>query len=277
MAILVGVSTTITFDGKGCLFRYSNAAGVHPLHRALGERYIPVSALRRVEWMPPQRGVGVLRMVLWPGADPLLAQFSDDLAERLDPYRIEFDFSRQAAAAAQLHDLVAHAIYASTARPGCGFLLSALPPPRRVRGVDGRGEFDGHLVKLTWGPMARTDITAGGPTRVIPLSIVDGVEWSARHLRIRVAGSGEVNSDPRQDPNALLLAGSMTSEAEAILFAAAVYEALATRPGSVVVHSDAGAVDDRDFAATAERSGEHVGEVRVRTPSTFAELREIDQ
>lgn len=275
---LTGLSTNLTFDGQGCLLRYSDTSSVPPLLRALGERYVPVSALQRVDLTLPARdGLGALRLVLRPGVDPVLAVVGDKPHDSLDPYLIRF-YQPQQESALRLRSALERAIAAAPPTQVPGFLLPA-PPPRTIRGTDGIAEFDGRVIRLSWRSLADEAKTSGGPTRAIPLSIIERIEWSAPprggggHLRITVAGCDEVIPDIRKDPSVVLLYPG--TEADSVLFVAAVLLALAEPPGPIVVHRDTESGNDRDFTGIAKRDGEQVGCVHAHIPEGSPHLRGI--
>lgn len=279
-ATLIGRTSTVTFDGHGVLLRYSNAFYVNRLFRALGERHVPVAALRRVDLTAPQ-GIrrGVLRLVLHPGVDPVLAVIGDEPADLLDPYRIWFDES-QREAAYRLRDLLEQAIAVSGPNQVPGFLLP-VPLPRSVRSVDAAAEFNGRVIRITWRFGVYRPKTASGPMHLIPLSIIEGIErldpsgTRPGYLRIRVAGDNDVVTDAREDPYAVLLDAFAVEDS--ILFTAAVRAALARPLCPMTVHWDAGATGDGDFVGIAEQDGEKVGLIHAHRSSSSPRLWEIDQ
>lgn len=280
-ATLTGVSTTVTFDGYGVSLRYVNAFPVYPLLRALGERHVPLAALRRVDLTPPgSTRWGVLRLVLHSGVDPVLDVVGDEPADSLDPYRIPFDDS-QHEAAYRLRDLLERAIARSVPAQVSGFLLPA-PVLRRIHGGDGVAEFDGRIIRITWRFGVTKAKLACGPAQVIPLSLVEEVEWLSPtssalfgYLRIKVAGTTEMSTDPRNDPHTVLL--DAFDEADSILFTAAVRAALATPPGAITVRREAGAAGDRDLTGIAEQGGEQVGLIHAHRCGSAPQQWEIDQ
>src|SRR5438552_2008445 len=190
-------STWLVFDGEGCQFTYDTRLHVRRLHRELRGRYVPVSAVRRVDYTPPGQGRrrGSLRLVLHPGVDPILAVIGEERADSLYPYQVEVDRANHPTAR-RLRELIAEAVKASPPNHRAGFLLPGPELPCRLRGVDGAAEFDGHAVRFTW-RWASAAKTAAGPTRTVPLSVIDGVQWvdgsqtGRGVLRIRVAGSDD--------------------------------------------------------------------------------------
>jgi hypothetical protein len=278
LIMLTGVSTNLTFDGQGCSLRYWNASRVSQLLRALGERYVPVTALQRVELtLSHSAGWGILRLILQNGVDPVLGVIGDEPHDSLDPYLIRF-YPSQYESALRLQVLLEQAISAVAPPATPGFLLSVPPPPRTVRGVDGVAEFDGQVVKISWRQWADRAKTAGGPTRVIPLSLIEGIDrlgplMASGYLHIKVVGCDGVNSDFRHDPNGVLL--YPRTLADSVLFVAAVRVALATPPGLIIVHEDTETGSDRDFTGIAKRDAEQVGSVHAHIPDDSPHLREI--
>ncbi len=279
LTTLTGLSASLTFDGQRCLLKYSDASSAPPLLRALGERQVPVSALQRVDLtLPSSAGLGALRLVLRSGVDPVLAVVGDKPHDALDPYFIQF-YQSQQESALRLRSALEQAIAAAPPTQVPGFLLPAPPPPRTIRGADGIAEFDGRVIKLSWRFLADEAKTSGGPTRAIPLSIIERIEWSAPsttrggHLRITVAGCNKVITDIGKDPDVVLLPPG--TEGDSVLFVAAVRVALAAPPGSIIVHRDTESRGDRDFTGIAERDGEQVGCIHAHTPDGSPHLREI--
>ncbi|WP_432047985.1 GNAT family N-acetyltransferase [Streptomyces asiaticus] len=276
---LEGRQATVEFDGRHCVIRYP-FSGRWSVLRALNGRPIPLSALARVILTPPaeRSGWGFLRLVPRPGADAVSEVLGAQPPDSVDPYLIRFH-RRELAQARRVHGLLTEAIgRLSPPSVGGRLPLSVPSPPRRLRAVHSTVEFDGRVIRATGGAHHGAD----GSARVVPLCALDGVSYIHRHpelgplLRLHLPGAGPSFADPLHDPDTLVL--NALREAENVLFAASLLEALSVSASSpVMLRMDHAGQGQDEFTAHAELDGQRVGTVLARTPAGAPHIREIAQ
>jgi hypothetical protein len=202
----------LDFDGTTCRLRYTTGWKGLPIGSAIGARNVPVTALAGVRF-EPHRGLrpARLRLLLRPGADPLLAAAGDQLRDSDHPYVLhgitDGDLAKRYAAA--LAAAVASTGLADT--PAGGFLLEEpTPPPLEAKGRHGRVQFDGDTVTFVWNGTAPDD-RLRQQRRTLPLSAIEAVAYKhpdhglrGGYLYFQVIGT-EQGPNPGRHPDAFPL------------------------------------------------------------------------
>ncbi|MET7902510.1 DUF4429 domain-containing protein [Streptomyces sp. NPDC005355] len=256
--ILQGSTCTVEFDGARCAFRYYTPFQKHSVLKALNGRSIPVTALAGVEVTLPEGGRwGALRILPRPGADPVADVLGSDPPEGLDPYIVRFH-RRDRAMAYRLRDALAEAIGAT---PMGAVPRELLPRAvKRLKGVEGTAELIGRSIRIEW--------SSGDTPTVIPLGVVEAVEWCAEkelgpyRVRFLVVGEPGRGLEPREDPHTLEV--SVVGQAESVLFVATVRAVLDRSWSGLDIRAVAPVRAGETFAAVATRNGVRVGEIGTR-------------
>ena len=218
---LTSTHGTVVWDGLGTLrIRYDGTpGGFHPLAAAvrarLGERVLPVEALRSVE----VTGTG-LRLVLRDGADPLRSvtrlidvyDFPDvdrDLAE---------DITRDIAQVLVRRDVPETA--------SAAWLVAPPAAPDQFEGHDATLVVANGRLTFTYHRFAGRKKKAHGDLWPVPLGDIVDVEWMPEQgrfgargfLRIATAETPDVRPKPRHDPAAMV--SRRHTDVDALFFAA---------------------------------------------------------
>jgi hypothetical protein len=203
---------TVVWDGIGTLrVRYGGTL----LRSRLGERIVPIEALRSVEVTDAG-----LRLVLREGADPL-----QSVTQPIELY--DFPGVDHDAAAGIARDigqaLVRRDVPATAAT---AWLVAPPAAPDRFEGRDATlAVANGELTFKYHRSAGRRKKALGDPWSV-PLGDIVDVEWAPAQgrfgargfLRITTAATPDVRPKPRKDPAAMLT--RRPTEADALLFAA---------------------------------------------------------
>lgn len=202
---------TVVWDGIGTLrIRY----GGTPLRTRLGERIVPIEALRAVEVTDAG-----LRLVLRDGADPL-----QSVTQPIELYdfpgvdsAVAEEIARDIGQALVRRDVPATAATA--------WLVAPPPAPDRIEGRDATLAVANGQLTFKYHRSAGRQKKALGDPWSVPLGDIVDVEWTpaaglgARgFLRITTAATPAVRPKPRHDPAAMLT--RRPTEADALFFAA---------------------------------------------------------
>ncbi|MBP2477354.1 hypothetical protein JOF53_006226 [Crossiella equi] len=251
---LAGDNATWFFDQGHVRIVYKTGMLANTLLKKLGERTVPDTALAGVVLVQDTRNP-VLSLRLRPGACPLLEAARGQLPDRGDPYRLVVPAAKRDLAehyAAHLRDRVGLNPDADRAAPD--FLLSAPPPPSRVKSWQGEASFDGAV--LTFSPdreTARKAKVTAGPQHV-PVGDILGVEWAtpaggSGHFRVRTTGSPSFTLEPDVDPHAIVFGFGPGTTADSLSFTATVLAALPPRTGEPAAGGSLAATTDEVVAA----------------------------
>jgi hypothetical protein len=201
---------TVVWDGIGTLrIRYGGTL----LRSRLGERTVPIEALRAVE----VTGEG-LRLVLRDGADPL-----QSVTQPIELYNfpgVDHDAAEKIA-----RDVGQALVRRDVPESASAAWLVAPPPaPDRIEGRDATLAVANGQLTFKYHRSASRRKVLGDPWSV-PLGDIVDVEWApavglrARgFLRITTAATPDVRPKPRHDPAAMLT--RRAAEADALFFAA---------------------------------------------------------
>jgi hypothetical protein len=224
---LKGANGTVGWDGAGTLrVRYDGSeAGPSKLSSSLrerlGERVVPVEAIRAVE-------VGSeLRLILREGADPLQSVRGGLFDALIDPYRFPFDPGDRALAeriAADLRITLSRRDVPETA--AVRWLVAPPAAPDRLEGRDATlSVANGELV-FAYSRSAGRRKRANGDPWSVPLADITDVEWAPNQgrfdrggfLRVSTARTPDERPKPRHDPAAMLT--ERDTDVDALFFAA---------------------------------------------------------
>ena len=227
---LKSTNATVEWDGIGRLrVRYdgsSDGAGklTSSLRERLGERVVPVEALRSVEVSQSPDGP-LLRLVLRENADPLQSVAGGYFDALIDPY--SFPIADRALAervAADIRSTLVRRDVPTT--PAVRWLVAPPVAPDRIEGRDAIVSVSkGWLVfayKRTAGRKKRAD---GDPWSV-PLADIRAVEWTPNRRRLGLGGFLRISTartplerpKPKHDPAAMMT--ERRTDVDALFFAA---------------------------------------------------------
>ncbi|TCC36790.1 DUF4429 domain-containing protein [Kribbella sindirgiensis] len=202
---------TVVWDGIGTLrIRY----GGTPLRTRLGERTVPIEALRAVEVTDAG-----LQFVLRDGADPL-----QSVTQPVELY--EFPGVDRALAEEIARDIGQALVRRDVpATASTAWLVAPPPAPDRIEGRDATLTVANGQLTFEYHRSAGRKKKALGDPWSVPLADIADVEWTpaaglgARgHLRITTAATSGVRPKPQHDPAAMLT--RRAAEADALFFAA---------------------------------------------------------
>jgi len=181
--VSVGDIATLRWDGDTIRLRYKprflsrRERRTRDLAAVLGERSVPVEALRAVSTEPVEDGV-ILRLLLRDDADPLLVLAGDAFDEEFDPYRIHFSWKQWETSEWRVKDLEADLARSEVAGRRADRWL--VEPPEAL------GEFKAFDARLTlrrdeftfhWDWKAFDEKQALGMVRKVMLADITAVEW----------------------------------------------------------------------------------------------------
>lgn len=207
---------TVVWDGVGTLRLRYGAAAPDPVRPRLGERSLPVEALRAVE----VSGTGI-RFVLRDGADPLQS-VTQPLIDLYDFPEADPELA-EAIAGDIRRTLVRRDVPATRAT---AWLLAPPVAPDRISGRDvSLAVASGHLTFTYARGASRKKKVLGAP-RAVPLGDILDVEWSPHQgriggrgfLRISTASTPEHRPKPKHDPAAMVT--HRGTDVDALFFAA---------------------------------------------------------
>jgi hypothetical protein len=220
------------FDADGVLVRYRRGLRTPRLFQALGERRVPYAALAGLALSAGRRGCVVLRLLLRPGADPLLDAAAGQLPESRDPYRLVLPAGR-AGLAGDCARTVNDALGPDAAEPAPHHLVAPPEPPRQFKAYDGKVTFDGAEVTFQWFPSGASTAKWRAGDQSFPVADLEGLEWRSPesrggHMRLLrragYPGAGAAAAD--QDPAAVVLGLGYGPVHESLPFAACVLGAV---------------------------------------------------
>lgn len=221
---LTSTNGTVVWDGIGILrLRYDGTrAGLDALTSSLwtrlGERILPVEALKAVEVSPAG-----LKLVLRDGADPLRSVTGSEIV--MDPYDFpEVDTALAEQIARDIRSTLVRRDIPAT--PSARWLLAPPVAPDRLEGRDATLTVANGRLAFDYKRSAGRKKRALGEQWAVPLADIIDVEWApspgrlgARgFLRIATAGTPVERPKPKHDPAALLIAGG--ADVDALFFAA---------------------------------------------------------
>jgi hypothetical protein len=230
---LRGANATLVWDGLGAVqLRYGGgwlrqqSTLSHQLLKRLGERTVPVEALKDVELvMPGGTEDPMIRLVLRDGADPLTTVAGGDLAGLFDPYRFYFKNEQWLLADYYAQEIrTSIALHQVSAEPAAGWLVAAPDAEDELKGFDGKAKLIGDQLVFDWGWTAPKEKKSARDPRSVPVADVRAVEWRPMEgknlgfVRVTTSASPAERPDPAKDPEALLLGA--THQVPGLLFAA---------------------------------------------------------
>ncbi|MEV4260755.1 DUF4429 domain-containing protein [Kribbella sp. NPDC049584] len=221
---LTSTNGTVVWDGIGILrLRYDGTqAGLDALTSSLrtrlGERVLPVEALKAVEVSPTG-----LKLVLRDGADPLQSVTGGQVL--MDPY----DFPEVDPA---LAELIARDIRSTLVRrdvpatPSARWLLAPPPAPDRLEGRDAILSVANGQLTFAYKRSAGRKKKSLGRQWSVPLGEIVDVEWTPNQGRLGARGFLRVATDstpverpkPKHDPAAMFI--ERGADVDALFFAA---------------------------------------------------------
>ncbi|WP_433450063.1 DUF4429 domain-containing protein [Streptomyces sp. CA-142005] len=256
--VLAGFHAVWEFESDSVLIRYERGIRTPKLFQALGERRIPLSAVKGVTLSPGRRGTVVLRLLPRAGADPLMEAAAGQLKEGSDPYRLVLPAERETLAeyyADELKGLL------TESGPADRHLVTAPEAPLSFKAYDGKASFDGTAVQFRWSWTGASSAKWKAGDQSFPVTQLSGVEWRSPevfegHLRLVRRSAESAAVQPDQDPATVVFGLGYGPVHESLPFAAAVLAAVRTRGPVPAVP----APSRRDPADIAERI-RHLGEL----------------
>ena len=227
---LKSMNGTVDWDGIGTLrVRYDgphNGSGrlTNSLRTRLGERTIPVEALRAVE-VSQDPEAPTLDLVLRERADPLQSVTGGFFDELIHPYSFPFtDRALAESIAADIRRTLARRDVPTT--PAVRWLVSPPVAPDRLEGRDATLLVDSGELVFAYKRSARRKRTANGDRWSVPLADIIEVEWTPNQRRFGLGGFLRISTaktpferpKPRHDPEAMIT--ERRTDVDALFFAA---------------------------------------------------------
>jgi Domain of unknown function (DUF4429) len=225
---LKSMNGTVVWDGIGTLtVRYDGPHNGHgkltnSLRTRLGERTIPVEALKAVEVSPDPP---TLNLVLRDQADPLQAVTGGYFDALIQPYSFPFaDRELAESIAADIRQTLVRRDVPTT--PAVRWLVAPPVAPDRIEGRDAMLAVDSGELVFAYKRSARRKKTASGDRWSVPLADIIEVEWTpnqrrlvrAGFLRISTAKTPLEHPKPKHDPAAMIT--ERRTDVDALFFAA---------------------------------------------------------
>ncbi|MEU4191203.1 DUF4429 domain-containing protein [Kribbella sp. NPDC026611] len=233
---LRGRNAVLVWDGLGTIqLRYEGAwikqksTLTHLVLKKLGERTVPIEAVRDVELvMPGGHEDPTIRLVLRDHADPLLSVAGGALNELIDPYRFDFDNAQWLLADYYAQEIrTSIALHQLGSAPADRWLVEAPPAPTGLKGQQGmKLALEGDELVFDYGFATPKEKKAYGDPWRLPVAEVVAVEWqpitnkwgSNGYLRITSARTPTDRPEPAKDPETLVT--QPLAETDALFFGA---------------------------------------------------------
>ncbi|MCX3060008.1 DUF4429 domain-containing protein [Streptomyces beihaiensis] len=246
--VLAGFHAAWELTTDSLLIRFERGIRTPKLLQVLGERQIPLEAVRTVTVTPGKRGTVVLHAEPRPGADPLMDAARGQLKAASDPYRLVLPAQKAELAerhADELRERLAKAAADRTCdaagsdddRPDAYLVAPPRVPlpktPLQFKAYDGKASFDGSAVFFRWFWTGASSAKWKAGDKSFPVAELCGVEWrspelSDGHLRLLRHGASEDRpaGQADQDPAAVVFGGGYGPVHESLPFAASVLAAV---------------------------------------------------
>lgn len=265
--VLAGFHAAWEFESDSVVIRCERGIRTPKLLQSLGERRVPLAALKAVTLTPGRRGTVVLRAEPRRGADPLMEAADGQLKESCDPYRLVLPAEREVLAEYYADELRGR-LPDTADEPADRFLVAAPEPPLSFKAYDGKASFDGDTVRFRWFWTGASSAKWKAGDQSFAVSELTGVEWRSPevlegHLRLVPRDGGAAPAQPDQEPAAVVFGLGYGAVHESLPFAASVLAAIrahgpAAAPAAVAPVTIG--APRRDPADIAERI-RHLGEL----------------